>query len=147
MKLFLWTNKLLFLIPHFFILASVFVIRNFNDLSLNRSGKSYYELINVCNLSLHGFLIVPSREFHGPLELSSPMKYMLGCNCLFRGHEMYRLWSACDYSNSKSEDLCIAVSIVLSTNSGTFLPVFVKSLLLTSAVMEYIRCRLNDRES
>ena len=30
-------------------------------------------------------------EFHGSLELSSPMKYMLGGNCLLRGHQMY--WS------------------------------------------------------
>ena len=103
MKLFLWTNKLLFLITQNF-LASVFVIMNFIDLSLNRSDKSYYELINVCNIykaltstfvlvwvgHFHGFLIVPSWEFHGPLELASPMKYMLGCNCLFRGHEMYQ---------------------------------------------------------
>ena len=37
-----------------------------------------------------GFLIAPSWEFHGLLEISSPMKYMLGCNCFFRGHEMYR---------------------------------------------------------
>ena len=51
MKLFLWTNKLLFLITQIF-LASVCVIMNFIDLGLNRSGKSYYELINVCNISL-----------------------------------------------------------------------------------------------
>ena len=50
MKLFLWTNKLLFLMTNFF--ASVCVIMNFIDLSLNRSGKSYYELINVCNICL-----------------------------------------------------------------------------------------------
>ena len=49
MKLFLWTNKLLFLITIFF--ASLCVIMNFIDLSFNRSGKSYYELINVCNIS------------------------------------------------------------------------------------------------
>ena len=53
-----------------------------------------------------------------------------------------------NYNNNKSEeDLCTTVSIVLSANSGTFLPVFVKSLLLTSAVMGYILCRLNDCES
>ena len=51
MKLFLWTNKLLFLITQIFF-ASVCVIMNFIDLGLNRSGKSYYELINVCNISL-----------------------------------------------------------------------------------------------
>ena len=50
-----------------------------------------------------------------------------------------------NYNNNKSEeDLCTTVSIVLSANSGTFSPVFVKSLLLTSAVMRYILCRLND---
>ena len=53
-----------------------------------------------------------------------------------------------NYNTNKSEeDLCRTVSIVLSSNSGTFSPVFVKSLLLTPAVMEYIRCRLNDCES
>ena len=53
-----------------------------------------------------------------------------------------------NYNNNKSEeDLCTTVSIVLSANSGTFSPVFVKSLLLTSAVMGYILCRLNDCES
>ena len=53
-----------------------------------------------------------------------------------------------NYNNDKSEeDLCTTVSIVLSANSGTFSPVFVKSLLLTSAVMGYILCRLNDCES
>ena len=52
-----------------------------------------------------------------------------------------------NYNNDKSEeDLCTTVSIVLSANSGTFSPVFVKSLL-TSAVMGYILCRLNDCES
>ena len=36
-----------------------------------------------------------------------------------------------NYNNNKSEeDLCTTVSIVLSANSGTFSPVFVKSLLL-----------------
>ena len=50
-----------------------------------------------------------------------------------------------NYNNNKSEEeLCTTVSIVLSANSGTFSPVFVKSLLLTSAVMGYILCRLND---
>ena len=50
-----------------------------------------------------------------------------------------------NYNNNKSEeDLCTTVSIVLSANSGTFSPVFVNSLLLTSAVMGYILCRLND---
>ena len=45
-----------------------------------------------------------------------------------------------NYSNNKSEeDLCRTVSIVLSANSGTFSSVFMKSLLLTSAVMGYIR--------
>ena len=53
-----------------------------------------------------------------------------------------------NYNNNKSEeDLCTTVSIALSAKSGTFLPVFVKSLLLTSAVMGYILCRLNDCES
>ena len=42
------------------------------------------------------------------------------------------------------EDLCTTVSIVLSTNSGTFSLVFVKSILLTSALMGYILCRVND---
>ena len=57
MKLFLWTNKLLFLVTQLFIylfiyfFASVFVIMNFIDLSLNSPGKSYNELINVCNLT------------------------------------------------------------------------------------------------
>ena len=50
-------------------------------------------------------------------------------------------------NNKSEEDLCTTVSIVLSANSGTFSPVFVKSLLLTSAVMGYILCRLNDCES
>ena len=50
-----------------------------------------------------------------------------------------------NYNNNKSEeDLCTTVSIVLGANSGTFSPVFVKSLLLTSAVMRYILRRLND---
>ena len=50
-----------------------------------------------------------------------------------------------NYNNNKSEEeLCTTVSIVLTSNSGTFSPVFVKSLLLTSAVMRYILCRLND---
>ena len=48
------------------------------------------------------------------------------------------------YNNKSEEDLCTTVSIVLSANSGTFSPVFVKSLLRTSAVMRYILCRLND---
>ena len=53
-----------------------------------------------------------------------------------------------NYNNNESEeDLCTTVSIVLSANSGTFSPVIVKSLLLTSAVMGYILCRLNDCES
>ena len=53
-----------------------------------------------------------------------------------------------NYNNDKSEeDLCTTVSIVLSANSGTFSPVFVKSLLVTSAVKGYILCRLNDCES
>ena len=53
-----------------------------------------------------------------------------------------------NYNNNKSEeDLCTTVSIVLSANSGTFSPVFVNSLFLTSAVMGYILCRLNDCES
>ena len=53
-----------------------------------------------------------------------------------------------NYNNNKSEeDLCTTVSIVLSANSGTLSPVFVKSLLLTSAVMGYTLCRLNDCES
>ena len=53
-----------------------------------------------------------------------------------------------NYNNNKSEeDLCRTVSIVLSANSGTFSSVFMKSLLLTSAVMGYILCRLNDCES
>ena len=53
-----------------------------------------------------------------------------------------------NYNNNKSEeDLCTTVSIVLSANSGTFSQVSVKSLLLTSAVMGYIPCRLNDCES
>ena len=47
-------------------------------------------------------------------------------------------------NNKSEEDLCTTVSIVLSANSGTFSPVFVKSILLTSAVMGYILCRLND---
>ena len=47
-------------------------------------------------------------------------------------------------NNKSEEDLCTTVSIVLSANSGTFSPVFVNSLLLTSAVMGYILCRLND---
>ena len=49
-----------------------------------------------------------------------------------------------NYDNKSEEDLCTTVSIVLSANSGTFSPVFVKSILLTSAVMGYILCRLND---
>ena len=43
-----------------------------------------------------------------------------------------------NYNNKSEEDLCTTVSIVLRANSGTFLPVFVKSILLTSAVMGYI---------
>ena len=50
-----------------------------------------------------------------------------------------------NYNNNKSEeDLCTTVSIALSANSGTFSPVFLKSILLTFAVMGYILCRLND---
>ena len=49
-----------------------------------------------------------------------------------------------NYDNKSEEDLCTTVSIVLSANSGTFSPVFVKSFVLTSAVMRYILCRLND---
>ena len=49
-----------------------------------------------------------------------------------------------NYDNKSEEDLCTTVSIVLNANSGTFSPVFVKSLLRTSAVMRYILCRLND---
>ena len=50
-----------------------------------------------------------------------------------------------NYDNNKSEeDLFTTVSIVLSANSGTFSPAFVKSIVLTSAVMGYILCRLND---
>ena len=74
-----------------------------NGLSL-RWDKSYDELINVCNISLginvyfcasatfgiSRFLIVQSWEFHGRLEVSWPIKYMLGSNSLFRGHEMYQ---------------------------------------------------------
>ena len=52
-----------------------------------------------------------------------------------------------NYNNKSEEDLCTTVSIVLSANSGTFSPVFVKSLLLTSVVMGYILCRLNNCES
>ena len=53
-----------------------------------------------------------------------------------------------NYNNNKSEeDMCRTVSIVLSANSGTFSPVFVKSLLVKSAVMGYILSRLNDCES
>ena len=52
-----------------------------------------------------------------------------------------------NYNNKSEEDLCTTVSIVLRANSGTFSPVFVKSILLTSAVMGYILCRLNDCES
>ena len=49
-----------------------------------------------------------------------------------------------NYNNNKSEeDLCTTVSIVLNTNSGTFSPVFVKSIL-TFAVMGRNLCRLND---
>ena len=51
------------------------------------------------------------------------------------------------HDNKSEEDLSTTVSIVLSANSGTFSPVSVKSLLLTSAVMGYILCRLNDCES
>ena len=47
-------------------------------------------------------------------------------------------------NNKSEEDLCTTLSILLSANSGTFLPVFVKSLPLTSAVMGYILFRLND---
>ena len=49
-----------------------------------------------------------------------------------------------NYDNKSEEDLCTTVSLILSANSGTFSPVFVKSILLTSAVMRYILCRLND---
>ena len=53
-----------------------------------------------------------------------------------------------NYDNNKSEeDLCTTVPIVLSPNSGTISSVFEKSLLLTSAVMGYILCRLNNCES
>ena len=73
---------------------------NFIDLSSNRSGKRYYELILCAQHfskvlmstfvlvwvgQFHGFLIVPSWEFHGPLELSSPMKYMLRAVTAFSG--------------------------------------------------------------
>ena len=52
-----------------------------------------------------------------------------------------------NYNNKKVRRPCTTVSIVLSANSGTFSPVSVKSLLLTSAVMGYILCRLNDCDS
>ena len=55
-----------------------------------------------------------------------------------------------NYNNNKSEEdlrTTVHVSIVLSANSGTFSPVFVKSILLTFAVMGYILCRLNNCES
>ena len=29
-------------------------------------------------------------EFHGPLQVSRPMKYIPGCHCLFRDREMYQ---------------------------------------------------------
>ena len=95
MKLFLWTNKLLFLITQFFF-ASVC----HHELYWPKFKQIWQELlrINKCVQHFskalmstfvivwvghfHGFLIVPSRAFHGPLELWSPMKYMLGCNCL-----------------------------------------------------------------
>ena len=103
MKLLLWTNKLFFLITQFFCISVCH-----HELYWPKFKQIWQELlrINKCEKLLstalmstfvlvwvghfHGFLIVPSWEFHGPLELSSPMKYMLGCNCLFRGHEMYR---------------------------------------------------------
>ena len=43
MKLFLWTNKLLFLITQFFFFASVCVIMNFIDLSL----QIWQELLRI----------------------------------------------------------------------------------------------------
>ena len=102
MKLFLWTNKLLFLITNFFCISMCH-----HELYWPKFKQIWQELlrINKCVQHFskaltstfvlvwvghfHGFLIVPSWEFHWPLELSSPMKYMPGCNCLFRGHEMY----------------------------------------------------------
>ena len=103
MKLFLWTNKLLFLITQFFF-ASVchheLYWPKFKQIwqELLRINKCVQHFSNTLMSTFvrlwvghfHGFLIVPSWEFHGLLEISSPMKYMLGCNCLFRGHEMYR---------------------------------------------------------
>ena len=50
-------------------------------------------------------------------------------------------------NNKSEEDLCTTVSIVLRANSGTFSPVFVRTILLTSAVMGYILCRFKDCES
>ena len=68
MKLFLWTNKLLFLITQISF-ASVCVIMNFIDLSLNRSGKSYYELIkwvqHFSNALTSTFVLVWVGHFHG----------------------------------------------------------------------------------
>ena len=50
-------------------------------------------------------------------------------------------------NNKSEEDLCTTVSIILRANSGTFSPVFVRTILLTSAVMGYILCRFKDCES
>ena len=50
MKLFLWTGKLLFLITQIFFCISMRHHELYIDLSLDRSGRSYYELINVWNI-------------------------------------------------------------------------------------------------
>ena len=50
MKKFLWINKLLFLI--FFLQYVSSWTSNYINLSLNKSGKSYYELKTVCNIIL-----------------------------------------------------------------------------------------------
>ena len=104
MKLFLWTNKLLFLITQFYFCISMCFHELYwpkfkqiwqELLRINKCVQHFYKALMSTFVVMwvghfHGSLIVPSWEFHGPLELSSLMKYMLGCNCLFRGHEMYR---------------------------------------------------------
>ena len=50
MKKFLWINKLLFLI--FFLQYVSSWTSNYINLSLNKSGKSYYELKTVWNIIL-----------------------------------------------------------------------------------------------
>ena len=95
MKLFLWTNKLLFLITQFYFCISMCL----HELYWPKFKQIWQELlrINKCvqhfsNALMstfvllwvghfHGFLIVPSWEFHGLLEIAGVMK-CIGLKCM-----------------------------------------------------------------